>query len=151
MGMGIEWTGLDELTDALAEMVGRVTTASPHVVEAIGELMQERTRSKLHLTEHERGTPTPAAPGTPPSFIGGYLQGSVTHTPVVPTGDGVWSMMVGGTAVYARIQELGGWAGRDHASHLPPRPYLRPAYDELIASGEATEQAANIWGQALLG
>lgn len=149
--MGFEWDGLNELGDALDAMVDRVAKVTPRVVEAIGESLEEKTRAKLHLTEHDPGTPTPSEPGDPPSYISGALKGSVTHTPPLPTGDGTWSMLVGGTAVYARIQELGGWAGRNHASYLPPRPYLKPAYDELIASGEVMEQAANLWGRALTG
>ena len=38
----------------------------------------------------------------------------------------VASVTVGATTVYARIQELGGNAGRGHAAHLPARPYLEP-------------------------
>ena len=149
--MGVEWSGLGDLADALSAIVDRVTAATPRVVEIVEEALEERTREKLGLTEHERGTPTPSAPGDPPSKISGYLQGSLSRTPPVEAGAGIWSMLTGATAVYARIQELGGYAGRDHASYLPPRPYLKPAYDDLVASGEATEQAAAIWGRALTG
>lgn len=33
----------------------------------------------------------------------------------------------GAATPYARIQEYGGYAGRNHASYIPPRPYLAPA------------------------
>jgi phage gpG-like protein len=36
-------------------------------------------------------------------------------------------------ADYAAIHEFGGWAGRNLASHIPPRPYLNPA---LVAMRE---------------
>jgi phage gpG-like protein len=41
---------------------------------------------------------------------------------------------VGPAAVYGRIHELGGIAG--HGSHIPARPYLRPAVDEHMGQIE---------------
>jgi hypothetical protein len=41
--------------------------------------------------------------------------------------------------------ELGGWAGRGHRSHLPPRPYLKPAAERLIANGSITKAAVRGW------
>ena len=43
------------------------------------------------------------------------------------SGKGQWTARVAPTTVYARIQELGGQAGRGHQSALPPRPYVSPA------------------------
>lgn len=77
---------------------------------------------QLGLSSHGKDTPTPAAPGEPPSLITGQLRRSVR---MIPKGPG--HVQVGATTVYARIQELGGWAGSGHASYLPPRPYLKPA------------------------
>lgn len=36
----------------------------------------------------------------------------------------------GSATPYARIQEYGGHTGRNHASYIPPRPYLKPAQDD---------------------
>lgn len=38
-----------------------------------------------------------------------------------------WHIDIGSNVVYARIQELGGRAGRNLASLIPAQPYLRPA------------------------
>lgn len=84
----------------------------------------EEVRRKLGLRSHPRGTPTPSAPGTPPARISGRLRDSVM--PELPTGGGgVWTSLMGPHGVvYAAIQQRGGVAGRNHASHLPPRPYM---------------------------
>jgi hypothetical protein len=149
--MGIEWEGLDELEQAFAAMVTRVQVATPVVVVTIGALLEGRARAKLSETSHARGTPTPSPPGSPPSLISGALRSSFEITPPLGTGSGRWTSVLGPTSVYARIQELGGDAGRDHASHLPPRPYLKPAYDELEESGDAREMASRIWARAVTG
>jgi phage gpG-like protein len=53
------------------------------------------------------------------------------------------------STVYARIQELSGWAGRGHRSFLPARPYVEPArMDQLDHIGQI---AASRIGQALGG
>lgn len=48
---------------------------------------------------------------------------------------------------YARIQEYGGNAGRNHKSYIPPRPYLQPALNE--ASGELMSALQNAIEKAL--
>lgn len=85
---------------------------------------RDEIRRKLSEKSHARGTPTPSAPGTPPARISGELEGSIGTTP--PTGGGgTWTAYAGPRGVvYAAIQNFGGVAGRNHASHLPPRPYM---------------------------
>ena len=34
------------------------------------------------------------------------------------------SLRVYSTIIYSRIQDLGGWAGRNHASYIPPTKYF---------------------------
>jgi phage gpG-like protein len=97
-------------------------------------VLMAETERQLGLSDHARGTPTPSSPGEPPSLITGQLRRSVIMEPKGPG-----HVRVGATTVYARIQEFGGDAGKDHASHLPPRPYLRPA---LLASSKAMRVAA---------
>ena len=57
----------------------------------------------------------------------GNLRRSWHNTPVYETPK-PWTIEAKGgpTAVQSRIQELGGWTGRNYASHLPKRPYVRP-------------------------
>ncbi len=89
-------------------------------------LVVERA-AKIKLSEngrHEEGTPTPSAPGSPPSIISGTLRASVKTMEPVKRGFGQYSILVGPTVVYGRVQELGG--GRNN---LPARPYMKPAAD----------------------
>jgi phage gpG-like protein len=142
-------TGVDDLTAALEAMAGRLQAATPKAVEEGAKLLQERTRAKLELTSHPRGTPTPSKPGQPPSKVDGHLRDSVVYTPPAPTGDGGWTCVVGPTTVYSRIQELGGWAGRGHRSHLPARPYLKPSAEELLTDQAFRGAVAQPWAAAI--
>jgi len=54
---------------------------------------------------------------------------------------------IGPTAVYSRIQELGGDTGRGHRSHLPPRPYIKPTTQAEKARVYAFYRRA--WEEAL--
>ncbi|RMI47609.1 hypothetical protein EBO15_01525 [Actinomadura harenae] len=90
---------------------------------------------KLSRYQHPRRTPTPSPPGQPPAVVTGTLRRSVITQ--VPTGGaGRWIGSVAPTAVYSRIQELGGATGRGHHVLLPARPYVAPAVEELRRSGE---------------
>lgn len=83
---------------------------------------------KGKLTEngrHEPGTPTPSAPGTPPAAISSELKGSVHAEDPKRSGFGNYSVVVGASMVYARVQEFGGGP-----SNLPARPYVQPAIEE---------------------
>jgi len=52
-------------------------------------------------------------------------------TPSSPGPDTMTILATWGAATpYARIQEYGGQAGRNHASYIPPRPYLVPAQND---------------------
>jgi hypothetical protein len=65
---------------------------------------------------------------------------TVTVAPMRFTGKAVIGGLRAGSADgrYAAIHEFGGMAGRNHASKIPPRPYLHPALadatDEIVAS-----------------
>ncbi len=37
---------------------------------------------------------------------------------------------IGTNVPYGRIHEYGGWTGRNHASYIPRRPYLRPSIEK---------------------
>lgn len=107
-------------------------------------------KAELSRSSHSRGTPTPSPPGSPPAIITGSLRRSVITQP--PTGGGgVWSAAGGPTIVYSRIQELGGRAGRGHRTVLPPRPYVRPAVNQLRASGRLSEVASSAFYREVFG
>ena len=115
-----------------------VAAARPaaEAMAAVGELEMKK---KLIMSSHPPRTKTPAPPGAPPSLITGRLLGSVRKTRSYASGATEWTTHVAPTTVYARIQELGGRAGRGHRSLLPPRPYVRPA---LIESATKARSAA---------
>jgi phage gpG-like protein len=82
-------------------------------------------------------------------MIDGTLRDSFTHSLPVPDGAGGWVCTLSSGLVYSRIQELGGWAGRGHRSHLPPRPYLKPAALDAVASGDLRDAFARFWAEAI--
>jgi len=93
----------------------------------------------LSTSSHPPRTKTPSLPGEPPSLITGQLRRSVRKT--YSSGNAArWTTRVAPTAVYARIQELGGLTGRGHRTRLPGRPYVRPA----LARGEDKIRAAAV-------
>ena len=126
--MGLEVRGVTEMEQQLRAMVDRADTDARWASEAMAVVVTNATKDALARSEHAPGTPTPSAPGTPPSRISGALQSSVGTTGRM-SWPGRASTRVAPTAVQARIQELGGWTGRGHATHLPPRPYLRPTLE----------------------
>ena len=105
----------------------------------MGAVAMREVQRQLGLSSHDAGTATPSPPGQPPSLITGQLRRSVIMRP-----KGKAHVQVGATAVYARIQELGGAAGRNHASQLPARPYLKAAMRKLAASGEMRKAAIKV-------
>lgn len=144
-------TGITEALDALQAMAARVEAATPTALVAASDLTEEHARANLDRTSHRRGTPTPSAPGEPPSRISGTLRDNWEATPPVPLGGGAWTCSLRPTTVYAAIQEHGGNAGRGGHTVLPPRPYLRPAVEELIRSGAMEAVFVQAWGAAITG
>jgi hypothetical protein len=51
--------------------------------------------------------------------------------------------------IYSRIQELGGVTGRDHRTHLKPRPYVKPAIEKTAPVVQ--DLARDLWNAALKG
>jgi phage gpG-like protein len=115
---------------ALLAALRRLQEEAPAAAKAAASAMatsgERAIKLQLSKSAHSRGTPTPSSPGTPPSLITGRLRQSARRTRSLGTATR-WEIHVAPTTVYARIQELGGDAGRGHRSHLPPRPYIRPA------------------------
>ena len=124
---------------ALYELAGKANRGARAGAEAMAAVGESAIKRQLSLSSHPAGTRTPAAPGSPPSLISGQLRRSVRRTGLASKSLGRWESRVAPTTVYARIQELGGHAGRHHASYLPPRPYVAPA---MIESRERARKAA---------
>lgn len=121
---------------------------------------------KLLGLEHEPFTKTPAGDGAPPAAISGRLAASVLVTAepeVLGAKVGPTDLASSKNGPYGRIQELGGpseghpmrWFedGRWHAAYfreLPHRPYLKPATEDVVDSGLATEIYYEKWEEAQL-
>lgn len=140
--------GADQLAAALDRMMLRVRTATRAGAKEATRTVQRRAFVELSRYSHPPGTPTPSPPGQPPARISGYLRGSLSPTGPYPTGGG-FGAKLGPTAVYSRIQELGGQAGRNHSVTLPPRPYMRPTRARVLADGSLRRAFVGAWRRAL--
>lgn len=136
-----------DLTAVFAWLNRRIDAApemTTLIAQAMGDVVKAEVRHQLSRSQHPYGTPTPSAPGTPPSMISGALANSVVSQ---TTGEG--RVEVGATTPYARIQQLGGASGRGGRTQLPARPYLEPAWD--AAAGEAYDAAIRVINEEVHG
>jgi phage gpG-like protein len=137
---------VSEAGDRLRRLADRADGPAGRAAATAGaEALRDVMKRKLSMRSHARGTPTPSAPGTPPARISGRLGGSVTASPATG-GGGVWRAHSGPHGVvYAAIQQHGGVAGRNHTSHLPPRPYTAKDSDR----GPVSRAAADAFHRAM--
>ena len=117
-------TGASEIRELLLRKIAAADLAAIRIVKR-SQTVVESTAKKQFTGAHAPGTPTGSSPGSPPEVITGTLRRSIKSGPVVKMGIAGARGQVYPTAVYARIQELGGVAG--HGSVLPARPYMGPA------------------------
>jgi hypothetical protein len=136
--------GMDAMLSALEGMVGKVYAGTPDALAQAGHLVEGLVKQELSRTAHARGTPTPSAPGSPPSLISGALRRSVQVDGPQPNGGASWTVSIGSGLVYAAIQERGGVAG--HA-RLPARPYMYPGLMAALPGIESVMFQA--WADAL--
>lgn len=134
---------VEQLLARLKEINEGADKASRAAAEAMGAVGEREIKQLLGLSSHMAGTPTPSPRGTPPSLVTGQLRRSVKQTKLFPSGAGRWTVHIAPTTVYARIQELGGWTGRGHASHLPARPYVK--IGQLRAALKARDAAIRVF------
>ena len=146
--MAVRLVGVPQFMAALDGMVGAADAASREAVAKGGHLIEAETKKDLSIGSHAKGQPTTSTPGTPPDLVTGQLRRSIKVTGPTKTGPGAWESRTGPTAVYGRIQELGGVTGRGGATYLPARPYLGPALQHLISSGRLAEVFTQAWRSA---
>jgi phage gpG-like protein len=146
---GIRIEGLAELTGALERMAAALSVATRAATAEASHLVEAEIKRTLSTSSHAKGTPTPSSPGDPPSLVTGTLRRSVTVKGPHPLGSGRWEAEIGPTAVYGRIQELGGVTGCGGSAVLPPRPYVQPAFTRLAASGALLEAYHSRWRRAI--
>lgn len=114
-------TGVSQTIAALQGMLAKAEVAA-HDIVTRGQLVLESTAKRQFTGAHSAGTPTTSAPGSPPDVVSGTLRRSITHDKPEMTLDGLRGHVYP-TAIYGRIQELGGDTPR---GYLPPRPYMGP-------------------------
>jgi hypothetical protein len=121
-------------------MAERADAGGRAAAGAMARAGKDAIREQLNKRSHARGTPTPSPPGQPPAKISGRLRDHIIVVPARQAGAHRFVAMAGPDGViYARIQEKGGVAGRNHSATLPPRPYVLPAVMGLRASGRLRE------------
>jgi phage gpG-like protein len=99
---------------------------------AAGQSVKKGARNTGSILFSRTGTLTRSITA---SVAPGYSETETTATQI-------W----GAATPYARIQEYGGYAGRNHAAYIPPRPYLGPALNDvrpdlMAAIQEAVDKA----------
>lgn len=128
--------GVPELQAALDKLLLDSTAASVRIIKR-SEAVVEKAVKKQFAGSHKRGEPTYSLPGEPPDVVTGTLKRGITSSPVTMTGFAALGSVYP-TAVYSRIQELGG-------RYLPARPYLQPGYEESLP--ELREIAVEEYGR----
>lgn len=140
----INVTGLPALRERLLAAAARIDVETKVATTAAGAIVETAIKEQLRTTSHPKRTLTPSAPGQPPSLISGNLMRSIIVRG--PTGaGGVYAAQIGPTAIYGRIQELGGTTGRGHRTLLPSRPYVAPAWQQ--ASPEVAATFLTAWSR----
>jgi hypothetical protein len=150
-------TGYAAWVDAMDAIERELHPAAERAVSRGLDEIQRSALVVLSRTSHEVGERTESPPGEPPAWVTGNLARSYEqHGPDWVTAD-VVEGTVGPTAIYARIQELGGdvyainypqlgnpevgFFG-DHV-YIPARPYVEPVVDG------AREEIAHIWHEEI--
>jgi phage gpG-like protein len=136
--------GMDAMLNALEGISAKVYGGTPDALAQAGHLVEGLVKQELSRSSHPRGTPTPSAPGSPPSLISGALRRSIQVEGPQQLGGASWTVSVGTNIVYGPIQERGGMAG--HA-RLPARPYMYPGLMAALPGFESL--MVRTWADAL--
>lgn len=139
--MSVEYEATIEAMLALRARVRAATVAG--VERCAEEVVKPAIQANL-----QRAYYPPASPqGDPPAWRTGHLHDSV-YTQAFETDAGAVGEAWPSTP-YARIHELSGWAGRNHASFLPKRPYVGPALED--STEQIGIEMTSAWRQAIGG
>lgn len=108
---------VDALIDALRAKMSQAPDVSTEAVRKMSATGQRVIKDTL-------------ASGTPLNLRTGHLRDSVMETYFSP--GAVAQAHVAPTAIYSRIQELGGVSGEDYHTVLRPRPYVAPTIEASL-------------------
>jgi phage gpG-like protein len=134
--------GIAEVQRALDKMLVQAREAAKKIVKR-SEVVVESEAKWQFIGAHKPNERTMSRPGEPPEVVSGPLRRSIKSDPVTLNGF-VAHGSVYPTAVYARIQELGGSTGH---STLPARPFMAPAHDKSLP--KMREIAEEEWAKSL--
>ena len=144
--------GVPSWDAAIEGRMAAVDRATPRAMSEGLRVVERSYKKILRTYTHPEGTPTTSPPGQPPALVTGTLMRSVKpRGPYPGKRRYTYRGTVGPTAVYARIQDLGGRVrirnrGRTYA-RLPARPYARPATDRV--RGDVRRIFQRRWAAAL--
>lgn len=147
--MAFVMTGGGALRAALKAQADMADLATRKATAAGAQLIANEMKKVLTTSTHKRGTPTPSRPGDPPSLVSGQLRRSIKAEGPKRLGPGVYQARIGPTAVYGRVQDQGGNAGRGGSVHLPPRPFVAPARQRAVSGGQLARVYRDAWLKAL--
>lgn len=146
---------------AITDLEGKVKIAAAEGSKQAAELVRDLIKASLLEYAHPRAEPTASPPYKGPvgSLVDTaqafHLRESIHAYPMAI--EGFWK--VSADAIYARIQEFGGWTGgvrhiyhkmtpagfidvsagftsETHMTYLPPRPYFKPMVMEIDTDPE---------------
>ena len=139
-GISVTIKGTREAMAALDRLMSFMNDAAQQSVEQCAEMTKSEAVHSMG-PHHERGTPG-AAPDAPPWRISGELARSIVASRAYLSGIDAYSAYVGPTrrTIYGRVQELGRAGNRWPNTHVNPHPYLKPAHERLLYSGEFTRE-----------
>ena len=140
--MAIVMVGTKEFIAALKKTTAAMDAGTRAATSASASLIQRQIITELGRSSHPKGTPTPSSVGQPPSLVSGQLRRSIKVQGPTSLGLGMYQAQIGPTAIYGRIQELGGDTG---TTHLPPRPYVSTALRTVSESGELAQVYYGTW------
>jgi hypothetical protein len=160
--------GIDDAIAALEGMRDRALAGgAAAAANAMGMhfIEHERRVTLLESGTHARGTRGAAPRGRPPARVTGWLGQSFVLTPARGSGLSA-SSLAGPTAIYARLQELGGrivpvrakflhwvdYGGPQYRKHVyvGPHPYMERGLNEVIADGSLRDAAAQAFAEVVL-
>ena len=144
--MAILLQGMGEFVTALKAASTAVDLATRAATATAAHLVEAQIKTSLARATHPKGTPTPSQPGSPPALVSGRLRNSVRVDGPVKIAPGTWQAQIGPTAVYGRVQELGGGP-----VPLPSRPYAKPSLEQVQSSGQLGAVYRATWLNAIKG
>lgn len=150
MSARIVWTGGREFAAALSGLNTRMQAASRMaVLQASMFLIREAKKNASGPARTRKDGTQGSRPGEGPGVVTGRLRNSITITSQGPVGARAYEATVAPTVIYARRLELGfsGADSRGRHYNQPAYPFMRPAYDRLMA-GEAERIFREAWAKA---